>query len=112
MPHMGARDIEAIVLSSPGHDPLVQRIWSSVIGKLPVLTLRGASSVVRAALRAAFAIVCRPSKREQDCIHFDDLAQTLRDAQLRRVDDLMEHRRQICNEQLVAIVRKLRDFGH
>jgi hypothetical protein len=113
MPHMGARDIEAIVLSSPGHDPLVQRVWSSVIGKLPV-TPRGARSMVGAALLAAFAIVCRPSEREQDCI-FDDLAQTLRDAQLRRVDDVTEHGRQLCNQgfgRLVAIVRKLLDFGH
>jgi hypothetical protein len=115
MPHIRARDIEAVVLSSPGHDPLVQRVWSSVIGMLPVLTLRSASGVVGVALLAAFAIVCRPSEREQDCIHFDDLAQTLRDAQLRRVDELTEHPQQLCNERfgrLVAIVRQLLDFGH
>jgi hypothetical protein len=112
MRHIGVRDIEAVVLSSPGHDPLVQRVWSSVLRKLPVLTLRGASG---AALLAAFAIVYRPSEPEQDCIHFDDLAQTLRDAQLRRVDELTEHLQQLCNEsfgRLVAIVRQLLDFGH
>jgi hypothetical protein len=115
MPHMRARDIEAVVLSSPGDDPLVQRVWSSVIGKLPVLTLRGASSAVGAALLAAFAIVCRPSEREQGSIHFDDLALTLRDAQLRRGDELTEHLQQLCNEsfgRLVAIVRQPLDFGH
>jgi hypothetical protein len=115
MPRMGARDIEAIVLSNPGQDPLVQRVWSSVISKWPVVTPRGASGVVGAALLAAFAIVCRRSEREQDCIHFNDLAPTLRDAQLRRADELTERPQQLCNEsfgRLVAFVRQSLGFGH
>jgi hypothetical protein len=60
-------------------------------------------------------VVSRPSEREHNCIYFDDLAQTLRDAQLRRVDELTEHPQQLCNEsfgRLVAIVRQLLGFGH
>jgi hypothetical protein len=108
--HMAARDIEAIVLSRPGDDPLAQRIWSSVFGKLPRVMLRGAAGLAGAALLAALVIMSRPLERKQDCIRFDDLAQTLRDAELRRADELADHPRQLCNKSFArwaVIVRQL-----
>ena len=108
--HMAARDIEAIVLSRPGDDPLVQRIWSSVFGKLPRVTLRGTAGLAGAALLAVLVIMSGPLGRKQDCIHFDDLAQTLRDAELRRADELTDRPRRVCNKsfaRLAVIVRHL-----
>jgi hypothetical protein len=114
MSQVATRDIEAMVLSSSGYDPLVQRVWSDVVARLPALTLRGAGRLVFAALLVALAIMFRPAARAQDCLRFDDLAQTLRDAQLRRADELIRQSQQRCYDnvgRLVATVSQLLDFG-